>query len=85
MSLPSLAYVFIDCKTGKDGEVMETLKDFKDDIYEEGFEIKSYQVYGIHDIIVEMKGPPETLKDTIITKIRRIKGIENTVTLFAYG
>jgi DNA-binding Lrp family transcriptional regulator len=70
-----LAYVLINTLPEKVEVVLEDVKEI------EGVE-EAYIIYGVYDIIAEVKaGNSEELK-TIILKIRKIKYVSSTLTLF---
>jgi DNA-binding Lrp family transcriptional regulator len=71
----SLAYVMINTAPDKMETVLEEVKEI------EGIK-DAYMLYGVYDIIAEVKaGNSEELK-TIILKIRKIKYVSSTLTLF---
>ena len=71
----SLAYVMMNTAPDKMETVLEDVKE------NDGVE-DAYMLYGVYDIIAEVKaGTSEELK-TIILNIRRIEYVSSTLTLF---
>ncbi len=69
------AYVLINCKLGEEARIIRELRKVK------GVS-DAHGVYGIYDIIAEVKGKgTEELKETITYSIRKISGILSTNTL----
>lgn len=42
------------------------------------------KIQGMYDILVQLKAPNETMKETIGTKIRYVIGVRSVLTLFVY-
>ena len=42
------------------------------------------RIQGIYDILVQIKAPNETIKETVRTKIRYANGVRSALTLFVY-
>jgi DNA-binding Lrp family transcriptional regulator len=71
------AYLLINTETGKEGDVIESLRKI------DGVQ-HAHIVTGLHDAVCYVEAPELTdLKKIIIEKIRSIGGIARTVTCFA--
>jgi len=71
------AYLLINTETGKEGDVIESLRKI------DGVQ-HAHIVTGLHDAVCFVEAPELTdLKKIIIEKIRGIDGIARTVTCFA--
>jgi DNA-binding Lrp family transcriptional regulator len=69
------AYVLVNCTMGAEEKIINEIAKLTD--------VKEVRgTYGVHDIFVKVKSDStETLNHTITTKIRRVPGINSTVTL----
>lgn len=69
------AYVLVNCTMGAEEKIINEIAKLTD--------VKEVRgTYGVHDIFVKVKSDStETLNHTITTKIRRVSGINSTVTL----
>ncbi len=71
------AYLLINTDTGKESDVVEALNKIP------GVK-NAHIVTGLHDVICYVEGKDlSEVKQTIISKIRSIKGIQRTVTCIA--
>ncbi|MBD3407788.1 MAG: Lrp/AsnC family transcriptional regulator [Candidatus Lokiarchaeota archaeon] len=71
------AYILIRTKAGEEDNVLKEILNLH--VTEE-----AHKVFGPYDIIAEVRGRDmESLVDIILTKIRRIKGMEETQSLMA--
>ncbi|TXT54325.1 MAG: hypothetical protein BAJATHORv1_70025 [Candidatus Thorarchaeota archaeon] len=71
------AYILIRTKAGKEDDVLKEILNLH--VTEE-----AHKVFGPYDIIAEVRGRDmESLVDIILTKIRRIDGMEETQSLMA--
>lgn len=69
------AYVLINCKLGDEARIIRELRNV-------GGVVDAHGIYGIYDIVAEVKGnATEDLKEIIATHVRRISGILSTNTL----
>lgn len=69
------AYVLINCKLGEEARIIRELRKI-------GGVADAHGVYGIYDIIAEVKGnATEDLKEIVTTHVRKISGILSTNTL----
>jgi len=69
------AYVLINCKLGEEARIIRELRKI-DRVAD------AHGVYGIYDVIAEVRGDAtDDLKETITTHVRRISGILSTNTL----
>ncbi|MHA1506694.1 MAG: Lrp/AsnC family transcriptional regulator [Candidatus Asgardarchaeia archaeon] len=76
MSKNVTAYVLISVKTGYEYEVLDKIDDIK--------EVKEASItFGEWDIIVKIEVENLGKLDSIVIKIRKIKGVERTSTLIA--
>ncbi len=72
--MPS-AVVLINCDVGKERSVAQSL------CAVEGVE-RSYIVYGVYDVVAVIDSPTmEGLEAALMTKVRALPGVRNTVTL----
>ncbi len=70
-----VAFVLINTESDAMESVLEALKDVKE--LEE-----AYSVYGVYDIIAKIEAESlDKLKGTVSYKIRRLKGVRNTLTM----
>ncbi len=69
------AYVLINCELGYEEQIIEELKDLPD--------IKEVNgTFGAYDILAKVESDePNTLKETITWKIRKIGRVRSTLTL----
>ena len=69
------AYVLISCDLGFDVEIIDEIKQLED--------VKEvHGVFGAYDIIVKLESANvETLRETIIWKIRKLNRVRSTLTL----
>ncbi|MEO0216323.1 MAG: Lrp/AsnC ligand binding domain-containing protein [candidate division WOR-3 bacterium] len=71
------AYLLINTDTGKEADVVEALNKIS------GVK-NAHIVTGLHDVICYVEGKDlSEVKQTIVSKIRGIKGIQRTVTCIA--
>jgi DNA-binding Lrp family transcriptional regulator len=67
--------VLIDAEIGSESEVLRTLKDV------EGV-VETFTVYGVYDIVAKITAETlDTLKDIIVSRIRRLDKVLSTNTL----
>ena len=73
------AYILINARPGKEEEVLEKIKEI------EGLKVIDYSlVYGEYDIVVKVEVENlEKLRNIIISNIRKIEGVEKTITLIS--
>jgi DNA-binding Lrp family transcriptional regulator len=73
------AYVLINSELGQESEIINALENVK--------EISNiFSLYGIYDLIVEMKADNmENIKEIVFNKIRRLDNVKSTITLLTYG
>jgi len=71
----TIAYVLISCDLGFDAEIVDEIKQVKD--------VKEVRgVFGAYDILVKLESANvETLRETIIWKIRKLNRVRSTLTL----
>ena len=70
----SKAFMMVNAHFGKEKDALETLKEING--------IKIYQVYGVHDFIVEVNAENMAkLKEIVTWQIRPIPAIRSTITL----
>jgi DNA-binding Lrp family transcriptional regulator len=70
-----MAFVMINTELGSEKEVLDEIRKIK--------QVKeSCIVYGIHDIAVKIGADTIEKIDEIVTRIRNLKKIQDTVTLF---
>ena len=71
----AIAYVLINCDLGSEEQVIEELKHVSD--------VKDVNgTFGAYDILVKIESPAiESLRETIIWKIRKMDGVRSTLTL----
>ena len=70
-----MAFVMMNVKVGTDREVVGELRRLK---YVE----KVYEVYGVYDIIIEVKAASMSeLKETVNSEIRRLENVLSTHTI----
>ncbi len=69
------AYVLISCDLGFDAEIVDELKQVED--------VKEVRgVFGAYDILVKLESANvENLRDTIVSKIRKLNRVRSTLTL----
>ncbi len=70
------AFVLVSSEVGKELQVLDELKKLQ--------EIdEAYAVSGVYDVVVKVEeSSMETLKDLINRRIKRINGIESTITMY---
>lgn len=70
------AFVLVSSEVGKELQVLDELKKLQ--------EIdEAYAVSGVYDVVVKVEeSSMETLKDLINRRIKRIDGIESTITMY---
>jgi DNA-binding Lrp family transcriptional regulator len=70
------AFVLVSSEVGKELQVLDELKKLQ--------EIdEAYAVSGVYDVVVKVKeSSMTTLKDLINRRIKRIDGIESTITMY---
>jgi DNA-binding Lrp family transcriptional regulator len=72
--MPS-AVVLINCEVGKEASIVQSI------CAVEGVE-KAYIVYGVYDVVAIIDSPTmEGLEAALMSKVRALPGIKNTVTL----
>ena len=71
----TIAYVLISCDLGFDAEIVDEIKQVED--------VKEVRgVFGAYDILVKLESANvETLRETIIWKIRKLNRVRSTLTL----
>jgi len=71
----STAYVLINCDLGFDAEIIDEIKQLED--------VKEvHWVFGAYDILAKVESANvETLRETIMWKIRKIVRVRSTLTL----
>jgi len=71
----STAYVLINCDLGFDTEIIDEIKQLE--------EVKEvHGIFGAYDIIVKLESANvETLRETIMWKIRKLNRVRSTLTL----
>ena len=70
-----MAFVMMNVKVGTDRDVVGGLRRLKD-------VEKVYEVYGVYDIIVEVKADSMSeLKETVNSEIRRLENVLSTHTI----
>ena len=71
------AYVLISCDLGFDVEIIDEIKQLED--------VKEVRgVFGAYDILVKLESANvETLRETIMWKIRKLNRVRSTLTLMA--
>ena len=69
------AYVLVNCDLGFDAEIIDEIKQLED--------VKEvHWVFGAYDILAKVESDdPNTLKETITWKIRKIGRVRSTLTL----
>jgi len=69
------AYVLISCDLGFDAEIIDEIKQVED--------VKEVRgVFGAYDILVKLESANvETLRETIMWKIRKLNRVRSTLTL----
>lgn len=69
------AFILLNIDVGSDQNIIDSLKEIPE-------VVEAHNVYGVHDVIVQIKAAtvPE-LKDVIAYKIRRIENITSTLTM----
>ena len=73
----SLAFVLINANIGKEDELVKELEAF--DLVKE-----VYTVFGVHDLIVRLEAESiNQLKELVTGKIKRLRNVRRTSTLFA--
>jgi DNA-binding Lrp family transcriptional regulator len=74
MSTICLTYVLINCKLGKEDKAINELRNVPG-------VVEAYGVYGLYNMVAEVRSnTPEDLKE-IISRVRRIENIISTNTL----
>ncbi len=71
----TIAYVLISCDLGFDVEIIDEIKQVED--------VKEVRgVFGAYDILVKLESANvETLRETIMWKIRKLNRVRSTLTL----
>ncbi len=71
----AIAYVLINCELGSEAQIIEELKHLSD--------VKEvHGTFGAYDIVAKVESDePDTLKETITWKIRKINRVRSTLTL----
>jgi len=71
----AIAYVLISCDLGFDAEIIHEIKQLED--------VKEvHGVFGAYDILVKLESAnAETLRETIMWKIRKLNRVRSTLTL----
>ncbi len=71
----AIAYVLISCDLGFDAEIIHEIKQVED--------VKEVRgVFGAYDILVKLESANvETLRETIMWKIRKLNRVRSTLTL----
>ncbi len=71
----AIAYVLISCDLGFDVEIIDEIKQVED--------VKEVRgVFGAYDILVKLESANvETLRETIMWKIRKLNRVRSTLTL----
>ena len=71
----TIAYVLINCDLGYEKQIIEELKHISD--------VKeAHRVFGAYDILAKVESANvETLRETIMWKIRKIDKVRSTLTL----
>lgn len=71
----AVIFVLINCEIGKEREILEEIKKVPE-------VSEAYLLYGVYDIIVKIKGRSnEEIREVMLSKIRKIKGIKRTLTM----
>ncbi len=71
----AVVFVLINCEIGKERQILEEIKKVPE-------VNEAYLLYGVYDIIVKIKGKTnEEIREVMLSKIRRIKGIRRTLTM----
>jgi DNA-binding Lrp family transcriptional regulator len=68
------AYVFINCRLGKESEIINKVRDIR------GVE-EANGVYGLYDVITRISTDTEEGLEDVLRKVRRIENILSTNTL----
>ncbi len=73
----AIAYVLVNCDLGFDAEIIDEIKQVED--------VKEvHWVFGAYDILVKLESANvESLRDTILWKIRKLNRVRSTQTLMA--
>jgi DNA-binding Lrp family transcriptional regulator len=75
-----IAFVLISTETGREGEVEKELQNIPE--VTEAHVVYGHVVYGVYDIIVRVEDEKmQDLKDAVSLKIRRMDGVQSTVTM----
>jgi len=70
-----MAYAMVNSEAGYEAEVMEELNKIS------GVQ-EVYQVYGVYDIIIKVEAESMVdLKETVLSRVRKIKNIRSSITL----
>jgi len=70
----AIAYVLINCDLGHEEQIIEELKHLSD--------VKEVNgTFGAYDILVKVESEPETLREIITWKIRKLDHVRSTLTL----
>lgn len=73
------AFVMINVRVGKDGEVVEALKRMQ-------YVTAVYEVYAVYDIVAEIETETmDQLGETVNTKIRKLENVLSTQTMTVSG
>ena len=71
------AFVFINCRTGAEGGLLQKLKEMES-------VSEAYIVYGFYDLLAVLKAESsEEIKDIVQSKIRKFENVTSTVTMIA--
>jgi len=75
----TVAFVLLNCDIGSEKETIEQLKQFK--------KVKEvHGIFGAYDILAKLEAlSHEDINTEIRTKIRKLKNVRNTMTLFTTG
>jgi DNA-binding Lrp family transcriptional regulator len=73
------AYVLLNTVLGKESAVVEAIRDVEE-------VKKTYTLYGIYDVIVEVEAESmDRVKEIVFNNIRRLDNVKSTITLLTYG
>jgi len=75
----TVAFVLLNCDIGSEKETIEQLKQYK--------KVKEvHGIFGAYDILAKLEAlSHEDINTEIRTKIRKLKNVRNTMTLFTTG
>lgn len=69
------AFVLVNVEIGAESKIIAELRSVPEII-------EAWVVYGVYDIVLKVKADnPETLKEAVSERIRKIDGVRNTLTL----